>query len=366
MEIVRRVVVVVGVALALWFALVPCAARIELRAQDFAADQARRPAWSGDREKPLAEFVRERTRDRIVDVSGPQWVELAERAELLGRGKLPAHAPDVGERFGAKALYVAPDAAFLGALGTRLDEDNSFLYLRIESATGPRWLGAAWRPGSEGREVEPSTIYYPKRHLWPWILIATLAVYVLVPRPRRRPDTLRSNPRAAVVMPDVVGTLIFASFFGLSLVLAAQMATSGQPLAGDWIVPTLVVWALSLFGVAILAIATHYATLRIRLLPDRVERVSLAGTTSCPYTSILSAEPYAKPPPKALGCMGLLVGLFQWRAVGPTLLAIGRSTSVLEVRCESGTAWRISLSALEEPERLVEALERHGPAASSV
>lgn len=367
MEMVRRVVLVVGVGAALWLAIVPVPARVVLSAQDFAADQARRPAWSGDRKLPLDDFVRERTKDRMTRVTGDAWARVAEAATALERGTaIPPDAPGpVGTRHGGSGFYVAPNAPFLGDVGSRLGERTPLLYLRLDDDAATPWLTALWLAGSEGGDVEPSSIFHPHRYLWPWVLLATLALYVFLPRPRREANTLRSHPRAAVVMPDVLGTLLFGAFFGLSLFLASDMSSTGHPLAADWIVPTLILWAFSLSGIAILWIAAHYAALRFRLLPDRVERVSLTGTSSCPYASIVSAVPGTREPPKALGCLGLLVGLVNWRALGPTLLAAGRSTDVLDVQCADGTSWRISLSALEDPERLVEALQAKGPGTPS-
>jgi len=358
MEIVRRIVLVVGIGAALWLALVPARERVVIGPQDFEADQARRPAWSGDRKLPIEEFIRKRTEGRTVHVSGDDWSKVADAVDALARGEgVPGASPGpIGERFGSRAFYVAPGTPFLGEVGRRLGEAQPFLYVRLEDEGAPRWLTAMWLSGSESGGIEPASVFKPHRHLWPWILLATFAFYVLLPRPKRRPDTLRSDPRSSVVVPDAIGAAVFAAFFGLSLLIASDMAATGQPLDAGWRVPTLILWGFSFFGLSILAVAAHYATLRFRLLPDRVERISLRGTTACPYGAIRSVEVATKQPPKALGCLGAVVGLFDWRALGPTMLAASRGSTVLEVRCEGGTTWRISLDALEEADRLVEAL----------
>ena len=220
------------------------------------ADQARRPAWSGDREIPPEAFVRRRTEGRTVDASGPAWTAVADAVDALSAGSPAAgEGPGpVGVRHGATAYYVAPRAPVgLGDVGTRLGKETPLLYVRHRGCRGdpggsPPWGGGR---GSEGGEVEPASIFHPRRRTWPWVLLAAVALYLLLPRPKRGARHVALAPeRPPSRCRTSSARCRFAVFFGLSLVgIASQMATTAATPGGrlaDADADRL--WAMSLFG----------------------------------------------------------------------------------------------------------------------
>ena len=50
---------------------------VEVATVDITAEQARRPAWSGDRDMAPEEFIARRTEGRVASVSGEGWLEFA-------------------------------------------------------------------------------------------------------------------------------------------------------------------------------------------------------------------------------------------------------------------------------------------------
>ena len=353
--------------LSLWFWLVPEPTRISLQAHDFAAHQRGRPGWDDDRSLTLAEFIRRKTDGLVVDVGGTAWQELTRALEEIARGAdKPAGIPgEVGTRHGGRSLYLRPSEGPLDEASPLVSDRRPLVYLRVAGDT-PAWLTATYRPGGDSAAVEPSSIFHPRRHLALWTLLVALLVYLLLPRPERRADTIRCRPAAAVVLPDLVGVILLGGLFGISLLLAGQMASTGSPLASDWLVPSLIIWLLAAFGLAVFSVACWYAALRFRLGEEQVRRITLFGDEERRYDEIVSADVAAARAPQALGWAGALAGLFQWRGLGPVLLASSRTDQVFEVRFRDGGRWRVSLSAIEEPQRLVQALspgEEEGGAA---
>ena len=357
MEILRRLVFLSCLVAALWVWLVPLPERVSLSVHDFAEAQRRRPGWDDDRGLPLEEFIQRKTEDRLEHVSGERWAALADALSRIDRGEsLPAGVPGQGgTRHRSNSLFLAPTELPPSGRPVLVSERHPFVYLRLDDSSRP-WLTATHIQGDDAAGISPAAIFHPHRHLAPWLFFGGLLAYLLLPRPGRQADTIRCRPAAAVILPDLVGLILFGGIFGLSLLLASQMGSTGSPLDGDWLVPTLVLWAFSLFGLVIFAIAAWYGALRFRLREDRVQRITLFGSSERRYDEIVAAEPAVKRPPKFLRVLGPLVGLLNWRAYGPVLLATSRNEHILDVCFRDGQKWRVSLDAIEEPERLIQAL----------
>ncbi len=144
--------------------------------------------------------------------------------------------------------------------------------------------------------------------------------------------------------------------------IVSGMSTTGGLLdaEGGWLWLTLILWAFCVFGLAIFFVAARYTARQVRLLPDRLQWVTLAGCRDLPFADIVSVDLGAVRTPRAVTRLGCLVSLFNWRAAGPTLLAASRSDSVLRLTARDGRSFALVLTALHGLGRLLAALRHAG------
>ncbi len=362
MEIARRIVLAIAIMLGIGAALLPVEALVAVRAADFEATQRRKPAWDDASRLPLAEFIAAQTRDRLITVPDPaSWDALAWAATEVAAGRDPAapFADRVGRRFGTDAIYVNPDAEPIRDVAATLDDERTFTYVAVPGLVrgGKRYLEATYlRPRDMGG-LEPGRLARPNRRWAGWILLVGLAVYVVLPRPRRGPDILRYHRVRAVVLPDILGAVLTAGFFALPLFVIPSASTTGDLFASGWVVLTAVGWGMACFGLALLAVAAWYAALSFALTADGVRRRTLRGAQEYRFADVVEVRRgAAKPPRRLLGILAIL-GIFNPRLLAQGLLLAGRTDEALDVAFRDGRRLRVGLTALEGGDRLVRAFE---------
>ena len=338
--VLRRLILIGSILLAVAFTFYTRPLLYRIRAVDFAREQQQEPAWKSARSKSLAEYIEDQTRDRLIRLSNPQWTALARRLHESGR-----------------MIFQRPDRPPFNQLADRFTGD--FTYLLVESDPRPAYLAlTASRPGDY--PPAPSALRHPLRRFAPWLLVVALAGYLLIPWPKRRPDVVGYSRFVAALMPDFLGLLFTVVFFLPPWPIVIEAADAAHPLqvAGGWIVLTVIMWSLSLFGLAIHAVAAWYETLCIRILDDGLEINSLRGHRRIPFNDILRAEQGYKDPPKALVRAGMFMSLLTWRAAGPTLLVASRTDVQLVLTLRNGRQHRFTLTGIHHLDTLLDTLKR--------
>jgi len=364
MEIVRRVVLVVGLMGAVWCAVWPRAALIRVSAADFAGRQKRRPKFFDDARLPLGEYIARQTEDRLVQVDGPAWEAALGAANAAHAGELvgAAWGPRLGTDYARRSLYFRPDEAPVSSVAAGLSNARPFTYVALPGGAPTRYLSVNWHSPREASGHAPTSLLYPRRRLALWVALAALALYIVLPWPRVPPGTVRYSRVRGGVLPDVVGLMLTGVFFAPPLLIIPSVTSSPRLLdvEGGWIVLTLLFWLLAGFGLAIHAMAAWYTRYQIRVLADGLERVTLWGRDRVAFADIESVAAAPTEPPRWLVRAGFVMSLVNWRALGPTLLVASRSDSHLELRCRDGRRLRVGLTALLGVDGLLRALRDAG------
>jgi len=367
MEILRRVFLLAGVLTGVWSYLAPVPALVSVSYQDFAARQKKEPAWKGNRELPLEAFIAKKTEDHLIRVDGAEWEALlaGARAALAAAEEHTASPAEWRERVGTdyarRNLYFRKDDAPVRDV---LGKFRGFTYVVVGEPDATRYLNVSVQDPESFKGDAPTALAYPRRDVALWPFLAGIGLYLLIPWPRRGEKTVSYARVGASWLPDGIGFMLTTTFFGLPLLIVPYMATSGELLdtEGGWIVFTLIVWAFGLFGVAIHGAAAWHTKLQVEILPDGLRRTTLFGSREYRFENIERVGLRVKQAPKALVKLGWLIAFFNWRAAGPTLLMASRSDAVLDVACRGGGGFRLGLTALENLDVLVDALDEAGVA----
>lgn len=339
-EILRRVLLVVGVYGALFALLYARPGVVEVSIEDFAERQSRRPRWSGDRDVPLAEFVAEQTKDRSVEGTRPGWTALADSL-------------DGGRRF------VLPDEAVFSDIAPPLSYDRPFVYARVESGGAVRWLALTWRRGSDA-DAAPASLTRPLRPWWPFLLGGAILLYGVLPRRRRGTETLAYSTARAAVLPDVVALLLGGLFFTLAVAIPRAFTHDGRLLQPDaW--PVYAVAALFVVPAWVIhAFAASYSAFRLDLHPAGFSLRRLFSSREVAYADVARARLEPVRAPKALRRAMWIAALFDVRALSQALLLSSREDARLVLEEKSGRTTRLLLSSLLGADRLLSSLSSAG------
>jgi len=360
MELIRRVVLIGGVWGALWCMLWPTPELVSLSAADFAGRQKRMGKWRDESRLPLDQFIAHQTKDRLVQVEGPAWEAMLKTLKSM-KTKGPvdkALRHRVGIDYSSDNLYFRPDEEPVASVANKLNDRRPFTYVALGTGDARQYLTMSWQSGGSASGSAPSAMLHPRRGMSLWLLLGAIAVYVLLPWPKRTGNMVLYSRASGGVMPDIVGVMLSSVFFVMPLLIIPSIASTPDlfDVEGGWIILTLIFWSLAGFGLAIEAIAAWYTSFRVVAGPDGLRRTTLFGSQDYAYTDIEAVSLAAYQPPRWLVKAGLLMSLLSWRALGPTLLVAGRSDPVLEVKCRDGRSFRLFAGHVHGLPGLVKAL----------
>ena len=364
MELWRRALLVAGLFVGLWCALMPVEAVVRVEVADVEA--ALRRASRDPAGAPVTSMAKA-AEDRTSVGEPATWARVAGAAAAVRAGRPPEPPFDdrVGTAWGRAALYLGADDGTVRTLVPSLGPDRTFAYVRTALDGRDAWLEATWLRPAYARDVEPSRLLRPSRRLALPVFGLALALYVLLPRWKPGETTAYYGRARAVVLPDALGVLLCAVFLALPMFVIPTSPAGGGLFDGDWVALTIVMWAMAGFGLAILGVAAWYATLRFEVEPDAIRRVTLFGARTIPLASIEEVRPVTHRAPRRLVGLSLLVGLFRPALLGQALLLAGREDPGVELVLRGGERVRVLLTALEHAGALERALARVGGAPSA-
>ena len=366
MEVIRRVLLVLGLCSGLFAYFATRPAVLAVGVEDFAADKSRAeemPTGFLHRDKTLEEFHRTRTEGRILEVEGEEWLALHETVraatvEGVGEESLLARR---GRGSFADDLFYLPDEPRLAGAFEAFGSRSGLLYVAI-GGSGPEapTLTLVEIEPSVAADSAPGWLLRPFRPWAVWLMGGALAVYALLPRPSRREGDVRYGPMQAVLMPDILATMLLVCFFGLPLFVIPQMDASVLDPAGAWWIPTLIMWAFLLAPLVIYAITARNAAFTGRIEEEALLLTRWNGRSRISFAELDSVRAVTWRTPKALRALAWLTVLATGRGVRPALTMDQGGGAGIEILAKDGSPERIWLGGLHGWEGLVAELEGRG------
>ncbi len=299
----------------------------------------------------------------------------ADEADRVRRLK-EQYGQDVSFSGSFRSLHFAAAESPFRDLTTSWREGTSYT-ISLESSDQPRlelWYQPAYElQGFSDVITAPDAFSYPYRHLAPWVALAALLFYALLPW-GRIPSDVVAYVRWRVVLADVVTTgLLAVPFFALPIAIIGgtkETATQFLPFAATF-------WLIALLGAAGLFWAASTAAYRLAVLPDRLSESGLFGRSEIPYAAVRTVQPVRLRPPKwliAASWISALMGSSRSTTIGQvgrSLLLTTSAANGLRLDLANGThhyLWfsdQMGRSAVEHFGRLNAALRRDGIAWST-
>jgi hypothetical protein len=368
LEIVRRVVLLTFVLAAVWMALNPAPALLRVGTIGFAREQQadRRRSFGFDSKVrlPLDQYIVEKTSGRLMEVRGKSWIEFYGALLETTQGRSSDHKwrSRLGSGFLREYVFFRPDEQPLSSIAKELGSGKPFIYLLVAGEESPRYLGITYCVPKDASGYAPAYLLYPLRQYSLWLLFAGLILYIFLPWPKHPPEAVVCSRRRAVVLPDFLGLVLCAVFFGLPLFIITRNSPEPGVLNFNygWGFLTLILWTFALAWLTILAFSTWYSKYQIHLLKDRLRKVTLRNEKDYLFAEMASVRPIEWRPPRWLITLGFIVSLLNWRAVAPTLMLMGESHNGISIYLKGSRAVDIWLNPLEEGKRILEALREAG------
>ena len=346
METLRRLLLIVFTVAAISALMAPAPVLFFVERPDFAKElKIHSFPWEHKGQTP-AQFMEEEVRNSILTLSAKNWQALAEMLQSQTHGYLEEAAPVIKDI--AKNITAGYFTRYLKKEGAPAGE---FLRIRMIS------------PGSYRFEDAPFLYKHPYA-LWSILFcIAGLLFYIFLPRRRFAEDILcYGTGFSAVIGPDVVALLIVSGFFTLGLGVGLSAAPGGLSalFSSNLIIPAIILWAFTLFGMYLFKMGASYAGLGLQCSAGQLIRYSPSGTQKISIEDVECVQLGYWQASKWVTRFGFLVSLLNWRAVGPVLLNASRKDPQLELHLKDGRTFIYDLNAAQNVEPVFSCLEKNG------
>lgn len=365
LEILRRVLFLGGLLTATAMALQAAPLLLRVQAEDMAASHQRaRTGKDGFFRKQaagesLATFIAERTKGRLIEVSGPAWEAFFVDLARAAGGDKATWEIRRGEGYARSSFFFRPDEPPLDTVIAQIK--GGFTFLRMTVAEKARYAGITLVDADDVAATAPSAFAFPRRSTAPWAALAGLVAYGLIPWPRHGDDRTLTYRRArAAIVPDFVGAILASLFFGLPFLIVGANAASGSVFEDGWLVLTMVLWLMAAGSASILGFSARYAAFRLTIGEDGLRQVGLFGERSLPFAQIVRVEFADYRAPKWLRTLMFIGGVFNFRLMGQALLMEARRDWGIALVLRDGGRARVMMSYLDGADRLVDALEKAG------
>jgi hypothetical protein len=388
LEIIRRLCLLAGALATAWCLVIPTGALFRVRDVDLArlqkqddrrmrSDLKMMSRVSGaaiDPNDPTintastmspAQYVAKKTKDCSIEVSGSQWTAFYQSVQQTLAGKAQTFARNVSVGRGPYLLYFPTDAVPIKELAGRLGDSKGFTYLAVRDGSEVKYLEVLFQRPQNAQHDAPNWLFYPLRRQAGWWFIIGLLAYTAIPWYRKKPDELRYSTGRAMVGPDMLGMVLSVFFLTLPILIITGNAGASGPLdllgfrSGWWPV-TLVMGLMALSGLASVIVALWYGTFSLVLTPDSLLRRTLFSTEDYPFADIEAVEPARWAWPAWLRLVVILIGLFNWRLLGPVLIGSSEEAYGAAIRFKDGRTLKLWMSHLPGFDRIFQALRKAG------
>ena len=282
---------------------------------------------------------------RILEVSSEQWQAILEAAQKQSGG------------------YLEDGESLIESIVDQIPARIPLLYLQDTSNQPTRLLKIKrLNPTDYSFKQAPFLFRHPYALYSPFLLAAGLLCYIFLPRKSFSKDTLSYGAGfQAVVGPDLVGLMIATGFFTLGLLVGMSAAPAGilSIFSSGLILISCVLWLFALFGIYMLTIAARYAGSGLQCVNGQLVRYLPSGTQRISMREIVSVQLGQWKASKWVTRVGFLVSLFNWRALGPTLLNASRTDPQIEVHLKGGKTWKFTLTGAQNVEPFLKSLQKH-------
>ena len=288
MEIVRRIILTIGVLVGLWLLVqVPStlyrvdpidwsAKRIEKqgRAQsnleimggEVPAEDLKGIDLAPKTRGSLADFIQSETKGDLIQVSGDEWEGFFNAVAFPSEQIRARH----GRSLWSGSLYFSSQDGPLGQIAEKFGKGTQFKYVAISGGSRTEYLAVIQLKGNDVSSQPPFELVYPKRHLGWTVLLATLLLYTFLPHRKVSRESLHYSTARGGVLPDLIASVLGGMFFVLPYFITNENAGGDGVFSPGWCYVTGALWFLGLIIATLLPIGAWYSSLSLEVVQDHL------------------------------------------------------------------------------------------------
>lgn len=333
---------------------------------------------------PLPDYIDETARDLLRPVQGGEWEAFLQGVRQAAiETPLPQKWADRISPSERELTYYSRQVHFLTSekplaeLAGQFRNNGQRLILALRTTEGPRYFSLIFHAFSDSdfgfgsglshSPKPPARFLHPYRRHCPGVLLAGLALYILLPWPRKRPRALQYQ-RWRIILGDIASMILFVPFFSLPMLVIGGAL---QALTQAWIL-ILILWPLAFAGVWLLLFNARLAGFCLTWSETGLELSIGRKTRSLPFSQIGSIRPLILRPPKwliVLSWIGALAGrgsAARTGALGRALILSGSEANGIGLVLKDGSSENIWVSdqmggpAVRNAGLLLKTLEKAG------
>jgi len=365
-----------GIVLAMWVSFTPLVVVSEVQPAQEQDRLIHGGYFPSDEDRRLAalspeEYVEEITGGQIQEVTSDAW-------KVVLQGLREGRGPEAWRRVAFIAtrpeLFFHVNEEPVRDIGAVVEGDGPReAYLRVSAETAPVLLRLVRRfvsledfdlgTGWADAVAPPSRLLFPGRRFAPWVMVAGVALYLLLPGIRRGPRTVRYS-RRRLVFSDLVAMTAMGFFLAMPPLIAGglQPALPYWPLTG-------VFWVMAALFAVVLPSTARYARWAVDVGEDAMTLTTPRGQEAVPFSRISGRRPAELRSPGWLRRLLWASALFSPGpgGVGRAMILGGVLATGVELELDDGSVryiWAgdaMGTSSLENGDLLEKALEAVPP-----
>ena len=354
-EVLRRLVLLIALPVGALMIAWPTSKLLGLSGVDWETKRGHEIAalLSEEARRDLNVYIRQQTEGHVVTLPTNQWQPYIEQARetLAGRPPTPEWkaAMEWSEyHHKVRMVYLDPGEPLPAKLLGLPKMVQGYAYLRLagEDSTPPA-LFLQQIDYNITHCGAPQHLIFPLRQAGWWVILGGVLIYALTPWSRPAANQFCPITLGMAFLIDLVGVILYGTFLDIWSNLILEPSIPGH---GEWsqiIVFTLIFWVFALGGVAILAVALWYVTLRFQWDEEGLRYQTLFRDTFQAWEDIqgISLQPIGYRFAKRFRAVALLLSVFNWRMAGPALLMQTESVG-LHLSTREGDGWNVDLGNL--------------------
>lgn len=231
----------------------------------------------------LSEFIKERIKTRVIDVSGAEWQGFFTD---LATAQTGSHVDPAWKKAGG---WFKTDSGLPATIRSNFDEEKTFFYVQIsDTQQRQEHLAVSLKKATDLAFKAPWHLAFPFRHAGCWMILGGILVYLF---------NSSQTPAGSHVCLDSSktgrGSDFFTAIFAPVFIIIGAGAAVGigsQPFSTEWFIVSSIFWSFSLLIAFAWMVTAWYKSFSIEYNDHRVVFNSLFSSSSYDMTMIREAR----------------------------------------------------------------------------